>query len=225
MSRTPARFAGACVDACPVGAITVERGGASARGPRPFGVPGHLGRGAAGRCRRGAARDLRARGQGARARAGARLPGGRGARRDPGCVGSGGARARGGRADEVLRAVDERFASSDAEVWARWLAGLAEERLPETMLLGATAFGRELAPRVAVLLQTGLTADCTELDIDPATGLLRQTRPAFGGEPHGDHRMPGAPSADGDGSPGRVPRRGGCRLAGGGVRACGRGTG
>ena len=49
------------------------------------------------------------------------------------------------------------------------------------MLLGATAFGRELAPRVAVLLQTGLTADCTELDIDPATGLLRQTRPAFGG--------------------------------------------
>lgn len=82
---------------------------------------------------------------------------------------------------EVIHAVDERLAHADAEVFAQWICALAEERRPETMLFGATAFGRELAPRVAVRLQTGLTADCTALDIDPKTGALLQTRPAFGG--------------------------------------------
>ena len=52
---------------------------------------------------------------------------------------------------------------------------------PSILLLGATAFGRSLAPRLAARLETGLTADCTGLEIDPETGLLRQTRPAFGG--------------------------------------------
>ena len=84
-------------------------------------------------------------------------------------------------ADEVIRCQDERFAHMDSEVWAAWLCALAEDRRPETVLFGATAFGRELAPRVAVRLQTGLTADCTALDIDPKTGALLQTRPAFGG--------------------------------------------
>lgn len=84
-------------------------------------------------------------------------------------------------ADEVIHAVDERFAHPDAEICARWICSLAEERRPEIMLFGATAFGRELAPRIAVMLQTGLTADCTALAIDPATGNLLQTRPAFGG--------------------------------------------
>lgn len=82
---------------------------------------------------------------------------------------------------EVIHAVDERLAHADAEVFAQWICALAEERRPETMLFGATAFGRELAPRVAVRLQTGLTADCTTLDIDPKTSALLQTRPAFGG--------------------------------------------
>ena len=58
---------------------------------------------------------------------------------------------------------------------------LAHERKPEVILYGATNFGRELAPRVAVLLQTGLTADCTILEMDAEHGLLLQTRPAFGG--------------------------------------------
>lgn len=82
---------------------------------------------------------------------------------------------------EVIHTVDERLAHADAEVFAQWICALAEERRPEAMLFGATAFGRELAPRVAVRLQTGLTADCTALDIDPETGALLQTRPAFGG--------------------------------------------
>lgn len=84
-------------------------------------------------------------------------------------------------ADEVLHAVDGRFAMPDAEVFARWICDLAAARRPETVLFGATAFGRALAPRIAVQLQTGLTADCTALAIDAATGLLQQTRPAFGG--------------------------------------------
>ena len=52
---------------------------------------------------------------------------------------------------------------------------------PEIVLYGATHLGRDLAPSVAVKCGTGLTADCTKLDIDPETKGLRQTRPAFGG--------------------------------------------
>ena len=52
---------------------------------------------------------------------------------------------------------------------------------PEIVLYGATHIGRDLAPAVAVKCGTGLTADCTKLEIDPETKGLRQTRPAFGG--------------------------------------------
>lgn len=84
-------------------------------------------------------------------------------------------------ADEVIRTCDDRLAHADAEVFAAWLADLANTYKPEVILYGATNFGRELAPRVAVLLQTGLTADCTVLEMDAEAGLLQQTRPAFGG--------------------------------------------
>lgn len=84
-------------------------------------------------------------------------------------------------ADEVIRCRDDRLALPDSEVYAEWLVALAQERKPEVILYGATDFGRELAPRVAVLLQTGLTADCTILEMDLEKGLLQQTRPAFGG--------------------------------------------
>ena len=52
---------------------------------------------------------------------------------------------------------------------------------PEIILIGATNIGRDLGPRVAGRVHTGLTADCTKLDIDQETRLLLQTRPAFGG--------------------------------------------
>lgn len=58
---------------------------------------------------------------------------------------------------------------------------LIKEHKPEIFLFGATGFGRSVAPRIAARVQTGLTADCTVLEIDHETGLLRQTRPAFGG--------------------------------------------
>lgn len=52
---------------------------------------------------------------------------------------------------------------------------------PEAVLFGATTIGRSLAPTVASVLHTGLTADCTQLDFDTEKGYLLQTRPAFGG--------------------------------------------
>ena len=61
------------------------------------------------------------------------------------------------------------------------LCSLIGKYTPDILLVGATAFGRSMAPGVAARLKTGLTADCTGLEIDPETGLLRQTRPAFGG--------------------------------------------
>lgn len=84
-------------------------------------------------------------------------------------------------ADEVVFCRDERLAAPSTDVYARWICDLAAERSPEILLFGATSFGRELAPTVAARLQTGLTADCTVLQIDAETGLLHQTRPAFGG--------------------------------------------
>ncbi len=84
-------------------------------------------------------------------------------------------------ADEVAYCCDDRLALPNTDVYARWICDLAEERSPEILLFGATSFGRELAPTVAAQLQTGLTADCTVLQIDAETGLLHQTRPAFGG--------------------------------------------
>ena len=84
-------------------------------------------------------------------------------------------------ADEVLRCRDDRLLTPDAEVFAHLLCDLVHERRPEIVLYGATDFGRALAPCVAVQLGTGLTADCTVLGIDAETGLLQQTRPAFGG--------------------------------------------
>lgn len=65
-------------------------------------------------------------------------------------------------ADEVLVCRDERLRQNDAEVYARLICDLVAERKPEAILYGATAFGRELAPGVAVRLQTALrpTAPC-----------------------------------------------------------------
>lgn len=61
------------------------------------------------------------------------------------------------------------------------LERLVKKYLPETVLCAASARGRALAPRLSSKLYAGLTADCTGLSIDPETGDLLQTRPAFGG--------------------------------------------
>jgi len=84
-------------------------------------------------------------------------------------------------ADRVIVLDHEELAQFDEENYSRALAHIVEKEKPEVILCGATIWGRSVIPRLAVKLRTGLTADCTHLDIDPETGLLRQTRPAFGG--------------------------------------------
>jgi electron transfer flavoprotein alpha subunit len=61
------------------------------------------------------------------------------------------------------------------------LVNLVKKHKPEIVLCGATSIGRSLISRVAVKIYTGLTADCTGLDIDEHKKILLQTRPAFGG--------------------------------------------
>lgn len=75
---------------------------------------------------------------------------------------------------------DERIKDYHVDTYARLMVGLARKYRPEIVLVGATSFGREFAPKVAKQLQTGLTADCVGLDINEE-GLLVQTAPAFGG--------------------------------------------
>lgn len=67
------------------------------------------------------------------------------------------------------------------EPYTKILVNLIRKHRPEIVLCGATSIGRALISRVAVKLHTGLTADCTGLDIDPEEKILLQTRPAFGG--------------------------------------------
>ena len=65
--------------------------------------------------------------------------------------------------------------------YARALSDLAVSHHPQIILIGATRNGRDLSGMVATNIGTGLTADCTSLDIDPETGLMLQIRPTWGG--------------------------------------------
>ena len=65
--------------------------------------------------------------------------------------------------------------------YTRAMVDLVRQKRPEVILMGATSTGRDLAPRVATRLKTGLTADCTGLEIEKGTRNLIQTRPALGG--------------------------------------------
>jgi len=95
--------------------------------------------------------------------------------------------------DEALRELIERGADRIVcvehkalrdfvcETFSKAIVAIAKERKPQIILAAATSSGRTLMPHVAVTLHAGLTADCTELDIEEGTGLLLQTRPAIGG--------------------------------------------
>ena len=84
-------------------------------------------------------------------------------------------------ADTVVTVDDPALNGFADEIEASVLVRLIRKYKPEIIISGATTRGRALIPRVAVLAVCGLTADCTELDIDPENGDLLQTRPAFGG--------------------------------------------
>lgn len=84
-------------------------------------------------------------------------------------------------ADSVLAVEAPELARFINEPHAACLEALIGEHDPAIILAAATTAGRTLMPYVAVRVHAGLTADCTELDIEDETGLLLQTRPAIGG--------------------------------------------
>ncbi|MCM1026715.1 MAG: electron transfer flavoprotein subunit alpha/FixB family protein [Roseburia sp.] len=95
-------------------------------------------------------------------------------------------------ADKVIVVDDPELATYRTEPYAHALASVIDEFKPEIVLVGATAIGRDLGPTVSARVATGLTADCTVLEIgdfplEPRPGVeqkhnqLLMTRPAFGG--------------------------------------------
>ncbi len=84
-------------------------------------------------------------------------------------------------AQKVIYVEDPMLKDYATEPYTKALNAIVEANQPEIVLYGATSIGRDLAPRVSARVHTGLTADCTKLEIDPETKLLLMTRPAFGG--------------------------------------------
>ena len=84
-------------------------------------------------------------------------------------------------ADKVLVVDNARLEVYDTEAYAQVFKAIIDAKKPEIVLFGATTLGRDLAPRVSSRMKTGLTADCTKLEISEETKGLEMTRPAFGG--------------------------------------------
>jgi len=84
-------------------------------------------------------------------------------------------------ANKVYLADDPKLATYRTDAYTKVFNEAVETYMPEIVLLGATHIGRDLGPCLAVKAGTGLTADCTKLEIDPEDKKIRQTRPAFGG--------------------------------------------
>lgn len=84
-------------------------------------------------------------------------------------------------ADKVYLAQSPLLKDYTTDAYSIVISDMIKEFSPEIVLYGATHIGRDLGARIAARADTGLTADCTALEIDPETKLLLQTRPAFGG--------------------------------------------
>ena len=84
-------------------------------------------------------------------------------------------------ADKVIVVDGPEYKQYSTDAYAIALCTLVEKYGPTSMMIGATNNGRDLGPRVSCRLNTGLTADCTALDIDEESGNVAWTRPAFGG--------------------------------------------
>jgi len=84
-------------------------------------------------------------------------------------------------ADKVIVMDNEVYDHYSTDAYTAAIVHAVEKNCPYSMLMGASPLGRDLGPRVAGRLKTGLTADCTSLDIDEETGRIAWTRPAFGG--------------------------------------------
>ncbi len=84
-------------------------------------------------------------------------------------------------ADKIIVVNGSEYAHYNTDAYANAMEYLIKKYGPTTLLIGATNYGRDLGPRLSCRLKSGLTADCTSLDIDPETGIMEWTRPAFGG--------------------------------------------
>ena len=84
-------------------------------------------------------------------------------------------------ADQIIVVDGPEYAQYSTDAYTIALVALIEKYAPLSMMIGATNNGRDLGPRVASRLETGLTADCTALAIDEESGKVAWTRPAFGG--------------------------------------------
>lgn len=96
-------------------------------------------------------------------------------------------------ADKVLVCDNELLTHYSTDGYTKVINEVVNAKKPEILFIGASFIGRDLGPRVAGRLSTGLTADCTSLDVDPENNNLLMTRPAFGGNLMativcGDHR-------------------------------------
>ena len=96
-------------------------------------------------------------------------------------------------ADKVLVCDHELLNHYSTDGYTKVITEVANAKKPEILFIGASFIGRDLGPRVAGRLSTGLTADCTSLDVDAENNNLLMTRPAFGGNLMativcGDHR-------------------------------------
>ena len=81
-------------------------------------------------------------------------------------------------ADKVLLVEDESLAVYTTEPYTQAIAQLINDKKPSIVLIGSTTIGRDLGPRVAARVNTGLTADCTKLEINEEDKELWSTRPA-----------------------------------------------
>ncbi|MEL7608712.1 MAG: electron transfer flavoprotein subunit alpha/FixB family protein [Bacillota bacterium] len=84
-------------------------------------------------------------------------------------------------AARIFYCSDPKLEFYTAEVYTGAMEQIVREANPRALIVGATDQGRDLAARLAARLDTGLTADCASLSIEPGTGRLLQTRPAFNG--------------------------------------------
>ncbi len=84
-------------------------------------------------------------------------------------------------ADEVILVEGEEYQDYNTDGYTNAMVKLIEKYKPSVLLIGASNNGRDLGPRIAGRLATGLTADCTGLGINEETGDVAWTRPAFGG--------------------------------------------
>jgi electron transfer flavoprotein alpha subunit len=83
-------------------------------------------------------------------------------------------------ADDVYLAENPQLGTYQADTYLQIIEKAVKDMKPEILLMGQTSIGRDLAPRLAFRLGTGLCMDCVRLDIEPISGIVRMTRPVYG---------------------------------------------